>query len=142
MATSSSALASFEAQLETIRREQKLTRITDELEGMPISALPDGVYGFSYSQPADEMPLFSLRHYQSFEWQKRADGTIIVLGFAKPEEVAVLNAKSEPVDFNLYPEPYESATTLVALEGRRIRKAKAPSRNGGNFMALNTEPRV
>jgi hypothetical protein len=140
MATTSSALAQFDAQLETIRREQKLTRVTDELEGMPISALPDGVYGYSYSQPADEMPLFAARQFQCFEWQKRTDGTIVVIGFAKPDEAAALLAAKEPVDFNLFPEPFEAATALVILEGRRIRKAKAPSRSNGNYMALHTEP--
>jgi hypothetical protein len=129
----------FEAQLEGVRQSERLTRITDELEGMPISALPDGVYGFSYSQPADEMPLFSKRQYQCFEWQKRADGTIIVVGFAKAADAAILAGKQDPADFNLYPEPFGEATTLVMVEGRRIRKAKAPSRSDGNYMFLQTE---
>jgi len=146
MATSSSApgttqstLAQFEPQLEAARQQLKLTRVTDELEGMPISALPDGVYGYSYSQPSDEMPLFAKRQYQCFEWHKRADGTIVVLGFAKPEEAAAFQAGKEPVDFNLYPEPFGEATTLVNVEGRRIRRAKAPSRSDGNYMFLQTE---
>src|SRR5438128_9340511 len=137
MATSSSALTSFEAQLDGIRRAQNLTRITDELEGMPISALPDGVYGFSYSQPSDEMPLFSVRQFQCFEWHKRGDGAIVVLGFAKPEEVAILNARSEPVDFQLFPEPYESATALVELACTRILKVQAPSRHGRYFLVVH-----
>ena len=131
--------AQFDAQLEGIRQSLRLTRVTDELEGMPISALPDGVFGFSYSQPSDEMPLFSKRQYQCYEWHKRADGGIFVLGFAKPADAATIEAKSDPVDFNLYPEPYGEAVTLVALEGRRIRKAKAPSRSDGNYMFLQTE---
>jgi hypothetical protein len=131
--------AQFEAQLEGTRQSLRLTRVTDELEGMPISALPDGVFGFSYSQPSDEMPLFSKRQYQCYEWHKRADGGIYVLGFAKPADAALIEAKSEPVDFNLYPEPYGEAVTLVVLEGRRIRKAKAPSRSDGNYMFLQTE---
>ena len=131
--------AQFEEQLEGSRQSLRLTRVTDELEGMPISALPDGVYGYSYSQPSDEMPLFSKRQYQCYEWHKRADGGIFVLGFAKPADAALIEAKSEPVDLNLYPEPYGEAVTLVALEGRRIRKAKAPSRSDGNYMFLQTE---
>jgi hypothetical protein len=133
------AYAQFEAQLEGIRQSLRLTRVTDELEGMPISALPDGVYGYSYSQPSDEMPLFSKRQYQCYEWHKRADGGICVLGFAKPADAVMIEAKSEPVDFNLYPEPFGEAVTLVAVEGRRIRKAKAPSRSDGNYMFLQTE---
>ena len=129
----------FETQLEGIRQKERLTRITDELEGMPISALPEGVYGYSYSQPSDEMPLFSKRQYQCFEWHKRADGGIYVVGFARPADAATLEGKHEPVDFNLYPEPFGEAVTPVMVEGRRIRKAKAPSRSDGNYMFLQTE---
>ena len=105
---------------------------------MPISALPEGVFGYSYSQPSDEMPLFSKRQYQCFEWHKRHGGAIFVLGFVKPQEAATLNAGTEPVDLNLYPEPHGEATALVVMEGRRIRKAKAPSRSDGNYMVLQT----
>jgi hypothetical protein len=134
------SLSQFENQLENIRTEERLARVTDELEGMPIAALPDGVYGFSFSQPSDEMPLFAKRHFQCFEWQKRHDGTIFVLGFATANEAAALAAGVEPVDFNLFPEPHESSATLVVLRGSLIRRAKAPSRSDGNYMHLNTEP--
>jgi hypothetical protein len=141
MSTSSSAptLAQFEGQLEALRLKEKLARVTDELEGMPISALPDGVYGYSYSQPSDEMPLFAKRQYQCYEWHKRHDGVITVVGYAKPADAAAIEARTEPVDFNLYPEPYGEATTLLILDGKRIRRAKAPSRSDGNYMFLQTE---
>jgi len=146
MASSSSApgitqktLAQFEAQLEATRLQERLARVTDELEGMPISALPEGVYGFSYSQPSDEMPLFAKRQYQCFEWHKRHDGTIFVIGFAKPADATAVAGNAEPVDFNLYPEPYGDATDLVSLDGSRVRRAKAPSRSDGNYMFVQTE---
>jgi hypothetical protein len=129
-----------ELEIEAIRTRNHLQRVTPELEGLSLAQMPDGIYGYSFSSASAESPLFSTRQFQSFEWHKLQDGTIQVLGFAKPEEAAAVNADREPVDFNLYPDPHGPSNQLVCVPLSRIRRAKPPSRSEGNYLALNVDP--
>jgi hypothetical protein len=126
--------------MEALRTRNNLQRVTPELEGMSLSQMPDGVYGFSFSSAAPESPLFGSRQFQSFEWHKLHNGSIQVLGFARPEEAAAVNADQEPVDFNLYPDPHGPSSQLVCVPLNRIRRSKPPSRSDGNYIALNVDP--
>jgi hypothetical protein len=129
-----------EQEMEAIRKRHNLARVTPELEGMPIAQLPEGVYGYSFSQPSDEMPLFAERNYQCFEWHKLPDGVIQVAGYAKPQEAETVAKGQEPIDFNLYPEPHGEAQILLTVIGTRIRSAKPPSRTNGNYIFLQVDP--
>jgi hypothetical protein len=140
MATSGIPTPNSDLEIEALRTRNNLQRITPELEGMSLAQLPEGVYGYSFSSATPESPLFSNRQFQSFEWHKLHDGTVQVLGFAKPEEAAALNAGEEPVDFNLYPDPHEASNQLVCVPLNRIRRSRPPSRSDGNYIAVNVEP--
>lgn len=132
----------FLAELESARKKFHVKPIRAEHEGLSVAQLPEGVYGYSVSSPTLEAPLFIGRIFQSFEYHKLVGGSIQILGFATPAEVAALDAEKEPVDFKLYPEPFGDSTALCVVDLSRVVRSKAPSRTDGNFMALQTNPRM
>jgi hypothetical protein len=140
MASPATPTPNTELEMEALRTRLNLQRVTPELEGLSLAQMPDGVYGYSFSSASVESPLFSARQFQSFEWHKLHDGTLQVLGFAKPDEAAALIADQEPVDFNLYPDPHGASNQLVCVPLNRVRRQKPPSRSDGNFMALHVDP--
>ena len=138
----STPAVAFLAELESARKRFQLKPVHADHEGLSLAQLPEGVYGYTVSSPTLDSPLFAARISQSFECHKLPGGTVQIVGFAKPAEVAALNAAKEAVDFKLYPEPFGESSVLCVVDMSRIVSGKAPSRTDGNFMTLQTNPRV
>jgi len=137
----STPAVAFLSELESARAKFHVKPIQSAHEGLSVAQLPEGVYGYSVSAPTLEAPLFISRIFQSFEYHKLAGGAIQILGFATAAEVATLNAEREPLDFKLYPEPFDESNVLCIVDLSRVVRSKAPSRTDGNFMTLQTNPR-
>lgn len=137
---STPAAANFELEMEALRTRFQLKRMAIEHEGLAVAQLPPGIFGYGLANPNLEAPLFATRVHQAFEYHKRGDSSIHILGFATAAEAETLEADAEPVDFKLYPEPHGESNRLCAVPLARIRRAKAPSRTDGNFIAMNVDP--
>ena len=134
------AAANFELEMEALRTRFNLKRMSSEHEGLSVAQLPGGIFGYGLANPNLETPLFAGRVHQAFEYHKRDDSSIHLLGYGTSAEAAALEADAEPVDFKLYPEPHGESAKLCVLPLSRIRRAKAPSRADGNFIAMNVDP--
>jgi hypothetical protein len=130
----------LERQFAAVRERRNLTRVTDELEGVPLSALPDNVYGYTYSPVNESTPLFAKRAFQCFEVHKLEAGVVHLLGFVTPQEAELFHAGQESLDLRLYPEPKDNSTTLIEVPLERVAKAKPVSRSDGNYMPLQLDP--
>ena len=137
---STPAAANFELEFEALRTRFSLKRMSEDHEGLAVAQLPPGIFGYGLANPTLEAPLFAKRVHQAFEYHKRADSSIHVLGYGTPAEAAALEADAEPIDFKLYPEPHGDSNKMCAVPMSRIRRAKAPSRTDGNFIAMNVDP--
>ena len=136
----STPAVAFLSELESVRNKFHVKPMQVDHEGLSVAQLPEGVYGYSVSTPTLEAPLFIERIFQSFEYHKLPGGTIQVVGFATAAEAAAVDEAKEPVDFKLYPEPFESSNVICVVDLARVVRSKAPSRTDGNFMALQTNP--
>lgn len=120
---------------ETIRMRNGVRLIGPGEEGLPLDRLPGGVYGFSYSPATGAIPLFARHALGSFEIHKPASGPPHMLGYLAVQEAEAFE-RAELQDVRLYPEPYGTSRTLLAVPGDRIVRAKGPSRSDGNYLSL------
>jgi hypothetical protein len=127
-------------QLEALRQKKQLIPVGPELEGMPLAALPDNVYGFTYSPLNESTPLYKKRTFQSFEVHKLADGHVQLVVYVSAEQAGQIRTATEPMDVNVYPEPHGEATQLIELPLERIAKAKPASRQDGNYIPVHLDP--
>ncbi len=107
--------------------------VKGEHEGSALDRQPTGIYGFTYA-PFNACPMFANQTYQVFEVHKRADGSKWVVMCVTPEDEALLLSDQEPIEVTFYPEPWEKATRLVAVDSARIIKTKPASRTDGNYI--------
>lgn len=118
-----------------LRAEHRVRCISSEDEGNAFSKLPNGVYGFTYA-PATETPLFARHSWHSFEVHKLPDGSGRLLVYCTPEEAARI-ASGEALEITVYPDPWESATQLVAVPLERMMNSLyKPIRYDGNAIPL------
>ena len=118
---------------ETLRTTHKVRIVVPEEEGTGVGALPDGVYGFTYSPGLPNAPLFAERRFRSYETHKLANGDIYIIGFADVETAAVLVSSSAEQTVQVQPEPDEKANVLVKISYTRIRQHRqyaAPNQHG------------
>jgi hypothetical protein len=113
--------------------------VSSDEEGTGVNTLPAGVYGFTYSPGLENAPLFAVRRYRSFETHKRADGETFLIGFAKPEDAALLHATSKEATISVLPEPEVGADVLVQVPYARIHRHRqycAPNERGFSLTIL------
>ena len=118
---------------ESLRELHQVRLVTPAEEGHGVNALPGGVYGFTYSPALDNAPLFTTRHYRSYETHKRAGGEVLVIGFADAEVAEQLAAAGDEITLVIQPEPDEQASVLVTIPYSRIRHHRqyaAPNQHG------------
>jgi hypothetical protein len=118
---------------ETLRATHGVRLVRSEEEGCGIDTLPGGVYGFTYSPGLPNAPLFAERRYRSFETHKLASGEAFVIGFAAPEDAALLASPAGELTVRIQPGPEEACTVLVAIPYSRIRQHRqyaAPNQHG------------
>jgi hypothetical protein len=118
---------------DTLRATHKVRIVASAEEGTGVSALPGGVYGFTYSPGLANAPLFAERRFRSYETHKLAGGEVYIIGFADIETAAVLASSSTEQTIQVQPEPDEKANVLVKIPYRRIRQHRqyaAPNQHG------------
>jgi hypothetical protein len=129
-----------EKQPEQLRLDRNLRPLRSEEEGTGIHNLPGGVYGFSYA-PATETPVFVRNSYHSFEVHKFIDGTSHMLAYVTPDQAEKILTGREDLDVTVYPEPFESSTTLVTIPFSRVlSNLYKPARADGNAIPLKLAP--
>jgi len=123
-----------------LRETHTLRTVTAEEEGTGVDALPDGVYGFTYSPGISNAPLFAVQRFRNFETQKRFDGETYLLGFLSAEAAAQVAGGTAEVRVELYPEPREGAATLVELPYARIRGSQQHAAPNQDFFSAVVTP--
>ena len=131
----------FSPEREALRAGHGLRAITSQEEGHDVKHLPAGIYGFTAAPAAPELPLFIQPIVRCTEVHKTADGEICLIGYVDPAEAQAIEHGSEPVRSNLYPEPRDKATALIALPMSRIDRRHPPTRQDGNPMAVEIAPK-
>ena len=118
---------------EDLRRANQVTLVSAEQEGSGVNALPNGVYGFTYSPALPNAPLFATRRFRSYETHKLASGEVLVIGFATPDVAQQLASAPSEITVVIQPEPDDAAQTLVTIPYSRIRTHRqyaAPNQHG------------
>lgn len=127
-------------ELESLRARNGVRLVEGREVGFGVDNLPGGVYGFTFS-PQKESPLFDKKMFRSFEAHKLADGAIHIVGFVTQEEAARLAFADTRLSLNLYPDPYEKSVMAVSVPLSRVARSAEPSRDNGNFIKLEINPR-
>ena len=120
----------------SLRETHGLRLVTGKEEGTGANALPDGVYGFTYSPGLTNAPLFAIQHWRNYEVHKRFDGETYLLGFTSEEAAVTLDGSTSEVSIELFPQPYEGATTLVAVPCSRLKQNRHAAPNQESFEAI------
>ncbi len=105
---------------EKLRVEHALRLVTPQEEGLGVNAVPNGVYGFTYSPAMENSPLYAERRFRCYETHRWQDGTVHMLGFVSAEDAKKLEHQTDAVEICVQPEPEEGAEHFVALPHARI----------------------
>jgi hypothetical protein len=116
-----------------LRLAHQVRLVSSEEEGVGLTRLPGGVYGFTYSPGLPGAPLFAVRRYRSFETHKLPSGDVFVIGFAKSDVARALSTASEEMTLQIHAQPEADYETLVTIPYSRIRHHRqyaAPNQEG------------
>jgi hypothetical protein len=127
-------------ELERLRSQHRLRALTEDESGSGNQRLPNGVFGFTYSCPEENFPLFQNRDLRSFESHKLEDGSMFILGFLTPEEKAALEQKGGSPGIHLFPEPMGKADQLVRVPLARVARHVENSARKGSGLELFLKP--
>lgn len=105
---------------DALRVTHQVRLVTDTEEGTGVDALPNGVYGFTYSPALVNAPLYKTRRFRTYETHKLKDGEVILTGFVSPEHATAIATATDPVDIIVQPEPEPETETLVLIPYSRI----------------------
>jgi hypothetical protein len=118
---------------EQLRRQHQVRLVEPAEEGLGVNALPNGVFGFTYSPALPNAPLFATRRYRAYETHKTATGEVFVIGFASAEDAARLQSAGEDATIRIQPQSEEGCSILVKVPYSRIRHHRqyaAPNQHG------------
>ena len=118
---------------EALRLAHQVRLVSDKEEGVSVSALPGGVYGFTYSPGLPGAPLFAVRRYRSYETHKLPGGDVFVIGFAKRTAAQEVSTATSEMTIQIHPQPEGEHDTLVTVPYSRIRQHRqyaAPNQDG------------
>ena len=124
---------------EALRQTHQVRIVNDSEEGTGVTALPGGVYGFTYSPGLPSAPLFSVRRYRSYETHKLQSGEIYVIGFAMADAARALSTATEEMTLQIHPQPegqYDVLVTIPYSAIRRHRQYAAPNQDGFTVTVL------
>ena len=123
---------------QTLRDTHSVRLVAPEEEGTGVNALPNGVYGFTYSPALPNAPLFAERRFRSYETHKLAGGEIYVIGFADVDTAAAVESAGGERTIEIQPEPDSNATVLVKVPYSRIRHHRQYSAPNHGFTVTIT----
>ncbi len=118
---------------EEIRASHGVRLVGDGEEGTGVDALPDGVYGYTYSPGLPNAPLFATRRYRSYETHKLASGEVFVIAYADQTAAQQIASATADVTVRVHPEPNPDAGIIVKIPYARIRQHRqyaAPNQDG------------
>jgi hypothetical protein len=121
------------ADQEALRTAHQVRIVSDPEEGTGVNALPDGVFGFTYSPGLPNAPLFAARRYRAFEIHKLPSGEVFIVGFVTRDSAAQMTSSNGDVLINVQPEPEGDTSVLVTIPYSRIRQHRqyaAPNQHG------------
>lgn len=118
-----------------LRAHSAVKLVQSENEGFALEKQPAGTYGFTGS-PLEACPVFAAQSYQSFEVHRCGDGSRALVCCVTGEHAALIASGQEPIQVNVYPEPHEAATVMIALDMARVIKRNQPTRSDGNFIPV------
>ena len=121
------------ADQELLRTAHQVRLVSEQQEGVGVSHLPGGLYGFTYSPGLPGAPLFAVRRYRSYEVHKLPSGEVFVIGFAKSDVARALSTASEEMSLQIHPQPEADYGTLVTIPYSQIRQHRqyaAPNQDG------------
>lgn len=125
---------------ERFRSEHKVRLVRPDEDGFSLFKLPPGVYGFTYA-PTTETPVFERQSFHSFEVHRLPDSSGRLLVYVSAEDLAQLNGREKLFSVTGYPDPWESATHLVAIPFDWILNSlHKPVRQDGNGIPLRLSP--
>jgi len=135
-------------EIEDLRTQHQLRRVTEEEDGTGIDRLPKGVYGFTYSPAADNFPLFNKQNLNCYEAHKLPDGSALLVGYLTKEEASRLasNEKTSVLHLfptsvlHLFPNPNEKATELVTIPMARVVGHEENSQRKGKGFEIQVAP--
>ncbi len=125
-----------------VRNQTNLRPLSAGEIGLPLARLPEGVYGFTTSAASAEVAVFDKPVFRSFELHKLQGGEVLYVGYMTTAEQQLFEAGLEPVAVDLYPDPYEEASSLVTVPASRIDRKRPPLRDFGSPMKLEIAPRL
>ena len=106
---------------DALRATNRVRIVSESEEGSSVSALPGGVYGFTYSPGILSAPLFAQRRYRSYETHKLVGGEVLLVGFATEDVALQLQSATTEMTIEVQPQPEDGHETLVAIPYSRIR---------------------
>ena len=118
---------------EEIRASHGVRLVSEVEEGTGVNALPDGVYGYTYSPGLPNAPLFAARRYRSYETHKLESGKVFVIAYADASTAQRIASASADVTVRVRPEPSQDAGIIVKIPYSRIREHRqyaAPNQDG------------
>jgi hypothetical protein len=118
---------------EALRQRHQVRIVEAAEEGSGVNALPNGVFGFTYSPALPNAPLFAARRYRSYETHKTSTGDVFVIGFATAEDATRLQSSLEDLTMLIQPQPEDERSILVEIPYSRIRHHRqyaAPNQHG------------
>jgi hypothetical protein len=121
------------ADQESLRVVHQVRLVTDAEEGTGVNALPNGVYGFTYSPGLPNAPLFAVRRYRSFETHKLPGGDLFVIGFTKQDVARLLSTSPQEMTVQIQAQPEGEFDALVTIPYSRIKQHRqyaAPNQHG------------
>lgn len=127
---------------EALRAAHQVRLVEDSEEGFGVDALPQGIYGFTYSPALPNAPMFRTRRFRSFETHKRADGEILIVGFVSQAEALACNTSREELQLRLQPEPEPDADVMVMIPYSRIRHHQQYSVRTEHGLTLRIGPGI
>ncbi len=125
---------------ERLRAEYQLRPVSEAEEGLGVNAVPDGVYGFTYSPAFENSPLYATRRFRCYETHRRHDGTVYLLGFVSDADAAKLTSQTDVVEICLQPEPEEGHERFVILSHDRIRQHRLVSVRTEHGVTMKVAP--
>jgi hypothetical protein len=98
--------------LENLRKKHHLRPLTELEDGMAVDKVPYGIYGFSFCGAllrSEQHGVFSL------EFHKHHDQMVYYVGYASEEHVGKYMAHQKKFTMQLFPHPWEGASSLIEI---------------------------
>ncbi|MBM3784636.1 MAG: hypothetical protein FJW30_09775 [Acidobacteria bacterium] len=129
---SAAAVEKVNAERAALRTKHGVRIVTAPEEGDVLRYAAGGIYGFTYAPQTLECGLFIKGGYLCFEMHKLTDNSVYLLVTVTPEMKQKLEAATDLVEIEFFPEAYDRAQDLVALPYEKLSHLKPPNRDAGN----------